>query len=658
MNKRILILGSNSFAAKGLVDILTNDGHEVVCFGRGPVAQDGNKVTGPILEMATNPFLGFYDLVINYIVLKDGTIADNERFISALIEFCEKKKIPQLIHLSSVSVYDCNVKKVTELSLLEQNPLKKGSYGSLKVIADLVLKKNRTKGLKITYVRPGFILGSGVVSPIIGMGFRCGKNILLQVGSSRNVLPITTRVIVNEAIRKLCSINQLEDERVVLIADENSPTRYAWLTECCRCVGTGTKVVAIPVVFWKLAGLGGEVVAKLLRLKISPWTIVQNACRKMSFSPQDSGCYLNMSFACDWKRELVNSFENQNSPNHFLTYSPNKATLNDTQKVSFIGYGGIVKQRHLGGLKVLGFRGSIDAYDLRSRNDAGQKIQAIADFKGGKSDLWVVATPGHIHNMTIPLLKQTTGPVLIEKPLCYSFEEYNEWLDFEKQRESVVTVCHNYRFKNNMQRFHEHLNKFNSGRLLHVDVEFQSPPVSMDSAGWRKKERQAKTLLMDYGLHFLDIACMFENTKWDVIASRFERNANGETSLITGLLSSQAYDVSFMFRQGFQPRRCRIFFTFQNYGVSIGFFPDTFVPHMSDDSAGLYNLEAKESRRALFSKITDKLTNRNSDLSHASVLAMTAQNAEIAESLSVSNLSSFYYGMFELMARVYGGDKE
>jgi hypothetical protein len=611
-----------------------------------------NVVCGSVFDLTDNVHLGIYDLVINYVLIKDGTVDDNARFAQSLLRFCESRKIPQLIHISSISCYGASARIVTESSLIETKPSRKGSYGALKVIADQVLHAKRPDALRITYVRPGFILGEGMVSPIIGMAFRCGKNLLLQVGSSTNVLPITTRRIVNEAVCRLCRIAQQEAERVVLIADRNSPTRHEWLSECCHSAGGG-RVAVIPVWLWKLAGLGGEAFAKMAGLKLSPWTIVQNACRSMRFLPQASENYLGMSFECEWKKELRHSLENQDSMSNFAFVRPDKKALKTAKRVTFIGFGGIVKQRHLGAIKALGFEGQVEAYDLIARKENGQDIRNIDSLQSGSSDLWVVATPGHVHHQAIPLLSQTTGPVLIEKPLCCSPSEYEAWLLFAEKRPSKVLVCHNYRYKQNMGRFYDHLQRHVPGKLLHVHLEFQSPPVSMDSAAWRKHEREARTLLMDYALHFLDIACMFQTDKWDVITSEYSLNRNGETAFITGVLASPMYRVSFVLRQGFQPRRCRLFFTFQNYGVSLGFFPDTFVPHMTDDSAGPYAIEAKASRQATFSKIVDKLTKRNSDFSHATLLGMIANNDHSKLGVEVNKLQAFYSCLFELCNRIY-----
>jgi hypothetical protein len=245
--------------------------------------------------------------------------------------------------------------------------------------------------------------------------------------------------------------------------------------------------------------------------------------------------------------------------------------------------------------------------------------------------------------------------VLVEKPLCYTPDELAAWRAFAAQRPGRVLVCHNYRYKSNVSRMLAFLATHRPGALHHVHLDFSSPPATNDSVAWMRDERRARTLLLDYSLHFLDIACMFARpaAHWRIDHCRYQTNARGQTSVIQGGLSSE-YSVGLLLRQGFAPRRTRLMFTFQNYSVSLGFFPETFVPHMSNDSPWLYKREAKERGRATRRKILDKLLNRDSDKSHEAVLAAAGAAEETAAGLSVERVAPFYDVLFRLADRVYG----
>ena len=144
---------------------------------------------------------------------------------------------------------------------------------------------------------------------------------------------------------------------------------------------------------------------------------------------------------------------------------------------------------------------------------------------------------------------------------------------------------------------------------------------------------------------------MFHTEHWQVNSCRYELNDSGQTALISGELGSDDYSVSFMLRQGVQPRRCKLFFTFQNYGVDISFFPDTFTPFMTDESSGVYSRLAKRNRNAFMLKVFDKITGENHDDSHICVYNQIVYGQ--IESLTPQNLKAFYECVFELGDRVY-----
>jgi nucleoside-diphosphate-sugar epimerase len=308
--KKILLLGSSSFAAQGLPDRLIADGHEVFTFHRGEVGRDGACITGSVLDLCGNPGLDErFDVVVNYVVLKDCSLEENGAYINELLRFCGRCKAGHLIHISSVSVYSESVRHVVEDADVEQNPENKGSYGALKVVQDLHLQQRKNRNLRVSSVRPGFILGQGLKNPVVGMAMRLGGGLVLQLGSGKNVLPVTTRVSVNKTVARLVEMEFVGEEQVVLVADKGSPSRREWLVECCRCAGIGKMVVGLPKWVWMCAGLVGEIAARLLRKNIRPMNVVANMCREMTYDASKSELFLQLDFSCDWRAELRNAVE-------------------------------------------------------------------------------------------------------------------------------------------------------------------------------------------------------------------------------------------------------------------------------------------------------------------------------------------------------------
>jgi len=619
-SRHVLVCGASSFVGRNLVRKLLEAGHRVTRFGRGVVGQsvgsDGAaSITGPVEQMHTNKILaeaGPFDTVINFILLKDEPVAPNQAFMQSLLSFCLDHGVRHLIHISSCSVYAGDLRNVNESSPVETDVTRKGPYAALKVAQDrfLLEKMPAIDKLNVTFVRPGFVLGPGLLDPMVGMAARLPWNKLLILGDAGNSLPVISRDQVDAALVQIVGNPPTQQASVYILVDPQLPSRRIWLNECCRLLGVGRGTIGVPVFLWRTLAFGAGLAATLARMKRNPGRIIRNALRVQWFNSTETGKKLGMDLKFDWRQALVNSMESQQT-NFQLPYPPVLWQPTQIKKITFLGYGGIVKQKHLPALKWIGFSGTIDAFDLRAGVDekTGQTIQALDDTPLPAADLYVVATPGRAHIQAIKVLeKAPPATVLIEKPLCYSREELARWIEFANSRSHPVLACHNYRFKKNVAAMLDHLRQYNPGKLLHVDLLYQSPPVGKHYPAWRRAEREAQTLLMEYSLHYLDVACMFHSGTWEMPQIRHSLNPAGETSLIQGLLSSEAYTVSFICRQAISPRRAKLLFTFQNYNIDLGFFPDTFVPYMAPDSPLLYTLEQNASALSTGRKILDKLT--------------------------------------------------
>lgn len=656
MSKRILITGHTSFAAQGLVSNLIADGHTVDCFSRRNVfVADGVQVvTGEAdcIDQADG-LAEHYDVILNYLIVKNGDIADNEAYLKSLLRLCKDRRVEHLIHISSISVFPASATKIDESTPIETEPSKKGSYGSLKVAADLYIDRHLPSETKVSFVRPGFILAPGLSDPIVGMAFRTPYNRLLLLGRSSNTVPLTFRDDVHQVVQSLAaqSDTDIADRHAWIVVDPDSPSRLEYLTTLCKEMGYGEGVFRFPSWLWKLAGAGGNVVAMLVGMKLRPYKILSAACRRQTFDSSKTSRKLGVDFRTDWPALMKRSLEGQEST--YRIPEPVGMIKPPIQSIGYFGWGRIVKQKHLPALSKLGIQPRIDAYDLGERNDEGQ---AVHDINGTIADaeMFVVATPGPVHADAMKQIPNDVAPVLVEKPLSYHSDEYDLWLEYARLRTGPVSICHNYRFKSNVQEMLQYLNQYNPGELRHVSLQFQSPPVANESAVWLRNERKARTLLMDYGIHFLDLACMFSEGSIKLETIRHEENERGETSLIQGSASCADHSLSFLIRQGSIPRKCIIRYVFHNYEIRLSFFPDTFAADMSGESGVVLKRTAKRISRAVRTKIIDKLTSRDSDQSHALALSAAYQGND---QLSVSSLAEFYAFVFDVADQVYGESK-
>ncbi|WP_179336952.1 NAD-dependent epimerase/dehydratase family protein [Winogradskyella ludwigii] len=226
MKTNILLLGSNSFAATGLLQKLTLDGFNVDIFARGKEGRSENIVSGDIMDLSANKYLNTsYDIIINFILIKDSDVTENICFAKELIMCCENKKVNHLIHISSISVYPNNLEYVNEESLIEADYNSKGVYAAKKVAVDNYLTSTSNKNLHISYVRPGFILSNDRKPPLTGILKRLPLNFGLLLGNKKTTLPVVEREIFQKSIIKILNLDQHVEVHLIL----NNSTKYKFI---------------------------------------------------------------------------------------------------------------------------------------------------------------------------------------------------------------------------------------------------------------------------------------------------------------------------------------------------------------------------------------------------------------------------------------------
>lgn len=102
---------------------------------------------------------------------------------------------------------------------------------------------------------------------------------------------------------------------------------------------------------------------------------------------------------------MINSLESQEW-NFEIPYQPEPLTPIKLNNATYLGYGRIVRDKHLPSLIKLGFKGDIQAYDLIAHTAPnGQQVKAIHQTSIGDSDLFIITSPGPAHVEAIPQLE-------------------------------------------------------------------------------------------------------------------------------------------------------------------------------------------------------------------------------------------------------------
>lgn len=223
--KKVLICGHRSFVATGLTNALEQAGISYDCFSRGSEKRDGSVVTGDVLDMSNNKYLDEYDVVINYIILKNQSVDENLAYIKSLLDFCKKKKVKNLLQISSISVYPNESKVVDETSEIENDYHNKGGYASIKVAVDHYLMDYPVEGLGVSFIRPGYIYTKNrEISKSGILVSKFGLNVLL--GDKQTTLPLICRETIHQALVKIINAERKEHVYFLLNKEQRVGTKY------------------------------------------------------------------------------------------------------------------------------------------------------------------------------------------------------------------------------------------------------------------------------------------------------------------------------------------------------------------------------------------------------------------------------------------------
>ena len=306
--KTVLICGYTSFASQGLDKLLQENGHDVFLFNRGETGIDGNIIRGPILEMENNPHLNRkFDVIINYILLKDESVENNIEFSRSILRLCKQTEASHLVHLSSIAVYKTFKRKIDENTQVETRPEKKGLYAAQKLATENDTVEMAPEGLNISLIRAGFILGEGLPDPLIAAGFRTPVSVVLTAGNGASQMPLISRELLNRSIAKVVDSPPSGIEKLLLVS-RNSPSKNVYLKACNKLLQAGKLTVSAPALLWLAAAVGGEAVARLAgKSDKNLYAKISEFCSFQKYNPSLTEQRLGFQLDMDWKEALTQS---------------------------------------------------------------------------------------------------------------------------------------------------------------------------------------------------------------------------------------------------------------------------------------------------------------------------------------------------------------
>lgn len=253
----ILICGHRAYAARGLKKVLEDKGHTVLEFSRGEVKRNGNTITGPVNEIDKNPQLKEQvDVVINFILLQNCTVSENEEYIKALLRFCSSHSVGRLIQISSISSYPNDEPLITENTPTESRVELKGGYGIIKAAVDNLLEQSKkTESFDIVFVRPGYIVANDNPHPFKGIAKFLGSKVAVLIGDKKATLPCIHREVLHSCLAEIAI--QENPLSVYLLIEGKDGTKFSYFR-------SQSDAIVIPLPKW-LFYMGADI-AKFLHI--------------------------------------------------------------------------------------------------------------------------------------------------------------------------------------------------------------------------------------------------------------------------------------------------------------------------------------------------------------------------------------------------------
>ncbi|NPD90895.1 NAD-dependent epimerase/dehydratase family protein [Xylanibacter muris] len=227
---KVLICGHRSYAARNFVEKLEEAGHEVWCFSRGELKEKGRVITGPVVEMDSNPFLKDkqMDVVVNFILLDGKSIEENIEYIDALCRWCRQVGVKRIVQMSSISVLPNQEVFISEKTPIDIHPELKGGYGMIKIAIDnRLLEWEKTSSIPVVMMRPGFITAKDKKNALAGIAKLLPGGFAVLMGNSKSTLPLIDRDVLQLGLK-----NAIESDnplKVYLMVEKGVNTKQAYL---------------------------------------------------------------------------------------------------------------------------------------------------------------------------------------------------------------------------------------------------------------------------------------------------------------------------------------------------------------------------------------------------------------------------------------------
>jgi nucleoside-diphosphate-sugar epimerase/predicted dehydrogenase len=195
------------------------------------------------------------------------TIGGTETLVAAALT----NRVERFIHFSTLAVFELldvnHTDKISEDSPFQKSPKRMGPYSFAKIETEkIVLDAHRSKGLGVTIVRPGMVIGPMGRVFFPHLGYRYQDSVFLIIGKGDKILPLTYVENTVDGIYKASVLDNAIGQSYNLI-DDGDVTVNEYLEKFVNINGASASVFHLPYILPYSATLAYEIFASFGFLK-------------------------------------------------------------------------------------------------------------------------------------------------------------------------------------------------------------------------------------------------------------------------------------------------------------------------------------------------------------------------------------------------------
>ena len=539
---KILVTGASGFLGSSFVRRAQSEGHDIAAVVRRMPALEAvnmRLINADIRDMRASATADA-DAVVHFATATSGPdaefIATAVQGTLAVLEAAVAANVRTFVHISSMSAYSVTSARDADGEIpLENHPEGRGAYARAKVLAERAIRERAADGslsaIDVSVLRPGFVLGELTASPLGGCAAELPGGLAIGLGNADHAVPVVDVEDLNTSI--LAVLGELPVAGRLRTYDVLSrvPSKREFIALHERLTGRPERTLWVPELI--AAALAGGIDA-LQQLRGQPPRARSSVRRLYDFDPRtlpwrrlwgDFG----LEPQADERKALLRALSGARRPLPDHEESRPMPEIAEIARISsslrapagervatvVVGAGRIASEMHLAALKALPrlhVRAVVDTNLARGRALASRlNARAVPTLDELDEDLLtnglgVIATPGNTHAALAMSLLDRGASVVLEKPAATTLEGWEEIVASAKRTERPVSVVQNYRLRPSAINLWRFLGTHEVGPLRYARLIFRTQRLHREPARWMRDEKRHRALLVELGVHFLDLA--------------------------------------------------------------------------------------------------------------------------------------------------------